>query len=198
MAVQTFVIILGAWNLMQLRSYRWAVAGSIFGIISIAFPFGLAMGIWALVLLTKKEVKAAFGQEETEVVIPPRIREFTVSTVKDVRMAYGRGKVEVQKIIRETSPDSKESQESDAVAPSKSLGTGIASFILGLVSILILSQSTSFPGKFIGFPFIFIAGVLGVTAIRNIKDYRKHLVETGFAAAGILFAFISAIRLLMN
>jgi tRNA A-37 threonylcarbamoyl transferase component Bud32 len=198
MVVQTFVIILGAWNLMQLRSYRWAVAGSIFGIISIAFPFGLAMGIWALVLLTKKEVKAAFGQEETEVVIPPRIREFTVSTVKDVRMAYGRGKVEVQKIIRETSPDSKESQESDAVAPSKSLGTGIASFILGLVSILILSQSTSFPGKFIGFPFIFIAGVLGVTAIRNIKDYRKHLVETGFAAAGILFAFISAIRLLMN
>ena len=201
MAVQTFVIILGAWNLMQLRSYRWAVAGSIFGIITIAFPFGLAMGIWALVLLTKQEVKAAFGQEETEVIIPPGIRAFTVSAVKDARMAYGRGKVEVQKIIRETSPDSQETQESrksNVAEPSKSLGTGITSFVLGLVSILILSMSTSFPGKFVGFPFILIAGVLGVTTIKNIKNHRKHLVETGFAAAGILFALISAVRLLMN
>ena len=201
MAVQTFVIILGAWNLMQLRSYRWAVAGSIFGIITIAFPFGLAMGIWALVLLTKQEVKAAFGQEETEVIIPPGIRAFTVSAVKDARMAYGRGKVEVQKIIRETSPDSQETQESrksNVAEPSKSLGIGITSFVLGLVSILILSMSTSFPGKFVGFPFILIAGVLGVTTIKNIKNHRKHLVETGFAAAGILFALISAVRLLMN
>ena len=100
------------------------------------------MGIWALVLLTKKEVKAAFGQEETEVVIPPRIREFTVSTVKDARMAYGRGKVEVQKIIRETRPDSQETQESqvsNVAGPIKSLGMGIESFALGLVSVLILS-----------------------------------------------------------
>lgn len=197
------------WNLMQLRSYRLAVAGSILGIL----PFtpgaiiGLPMGIWALVVMTKKEVKAAFGQKKTEVVIPPKIREFTVSAVKDAKVAYGRGKAEVQKIIRETSPDSKESQESqesqeskesDVTAPSKSLGMGIASFVLGLVSILILSLSTSFPGKFVGFPFIFIAGVLGVTAIKNIKNYRKHLVETGLAAAGLFFAFISAIRLLMK
>jgi tRNA A-37 threonylcarbamoyl transferase component Bud32 len=139
MAAQTFVIIFGAWNLMQLRSYRWAVAGSIFGIISIAFPFGLFMGIWALVLLTKKEVKAAFGQEDTEVVIPPRIRAFTVSTVKDARMAYGRGKVEVQKIIRETRPESHESQDSGVAGPGKRMGMGIESFALGLVSVLILS-----------------------------------------------------------
>ncbi len=201
MAVQTFVIILGAWNLMQLRSYHWAVAGSIFGIISIAFPFGLAMGIWALVLLTKKEVKAAFGQEETEVVIPPRIREFTVSTVKEARMAYGRGKAEVQKIIRETSPDSQKSQDSrksNVAGPPKSLGIGIVSFVFGLVSFIILSMNTSHPAKLVVFPFIFIAGLLGVTAIKNIKNYRKHLVETGFAAAGILFALISAIRLLMG
>jgi tRNA A-37 threonylcarbamoyl transferase component Bud32 len=201
MAAQTFVIILGAWNLMQLRSYRWAVAGSILGIITIAFPFGLAMGIWALVLLSKKEVKAAFGQEETEVVIPPKIREFTVSAVKDARMAYGRGKAEVQKIIRETSPDSQgsqESQDSDVAGPGKSLGMGIASFALGIVSTFILLLSTSFPVKFVCFPFIFIAGVLGVTAIKNIKNYRKHRVETALAVAGVLFALISAMRLLMN
>ncbi|MHC4241029.1 MAG: protein kinase domain-containing protein [Planctomycetota bacterium] len=139
MAVQTFVIILGAWNLMQLRSYRWAVAGSIFGIISIAFPFGLAMGIWALVLLTKKEVKVAFGQEETEVIIPPRIRAFTVSAVKDARMAYGRGKVEVQKIIRETRPETQKPQESDSPGPSKNLVMRITSFFLDFVNLLVLS-----------------------------------------------------------
>ena len=139
MAVQTFVIILGAWNLMQLRSYRWAVAGSIFGIISIAFPFGLAMGIWALVLLTKKEVKDAFGQEETEVVIPPRIRAFTVSAVKDARMVYGRGKVEVQKIIRETRPEPQKPQESDSSGPGKNIVMRIASFLLGFVTLLVLS-----------------------------------------------------------
>jgi len=204
MAAHALIIILGAWNLMHLKSYRWAVAGSIFGIFTPYFPLGQIAGIWALMLLRKKEVKAAFGQEEIEVVIPPRIREFTVSTVKDVRMVYGRGKVEVQKIIRETRPDSQasqekqESQKSNDAGPPKSLGMGIASFVLGLVSIFVLSLSTSSPGKFVGFPLIFIAGVLGVTAIKNIKNYRKHPVETGFAVAGIIFALISVITLLVN
>jgi len=197
----TLIVIYGAWNLMQLRSYRWAVAGSILGIISPVVIIGLPMGIWALLLLKKKEVKAAFGQEETEVVIPPRIREFTVSAVKEARVAYGRGKVEVQKIIRETSPDSQKSQDSrksNVAGPPKNLGIGIVSFVFGLVSFIILSGNTSSPAKFVGFPFIFIAGILGVTAIKNIKNHRKHLVETGFAAAGILFALISAVRLLMH
>lgn len=198
MAAHTLVIILGAWNLMQLRSYRLAVAGSILGIFTTAFIIGLPMGIWALVLLTKKEVKAAFGQEETEVAIPPKVREFTVSAVKEARVAYGRGKAEVQKIIRETSPDSQKSQESGVAGPGRNLGMGIASFVLGLVSIFILSLGTSFAAKFAyGFLCIFLAAFLGVMAIRGIKDFRKHLIETGFAAAGLLFALVSFIRLLM-
>jgi tRNA A-37 threonylcarbamoyl transferase component Bud32 len=207
MAANALVIILGAWNLMKLRSYHWAVASSIFGIFTPYFPLGQIAGIWALILLTKKEIKAAFGQEETEVVIPPRIREFTVSTVKEARMAYGRGKVEVQKIIRETRPESKGTQESQAsqdsnvAGPPKSLGMGIASFVLGLVSIIVLSLTKSSAAKFAyGFLCIFFAGFLGVMAVKTIKDiknYRKHLIEIGFAAAGILFALISAIRLLL-
>jgi len=198
MAAHAVVVILGAWNLMQLRSYRLAVAGGILGIL----PFtpgaiiGLPMGIWALVVMTKKEVKAAFGQKKTEVVIPPKIREFTVSAVKDAKVAYGRGKAEVQKIIRETSTDS---QELDTPARSKTLGMGIASFVLGLVSILLLSLNTGFAAKFAyGFLSIFFAVFLGVMAIKNIKSYREHLVDTGFAIAGILFALISAIRLLVT
>ena len=107
----------------------------------------------------------------------------------------------MQKILRETSPDSQKSQDSrksNVAGPPKSLGIGIVSFVFGLVSFIILSMNTSHPAKLVVFPFIFIAGLLGVTAIKNIKNYRKHLVETGFAAAGILFALISAIRLLMG
>jgi predicted Ser/Thr protein kinase len=139
MAAQAIVIILGAWNLMQLRSYRLALAGSILGIITPYFPIGQILGIWALVLLTKKEVKAAFGQEETEVVIPPKIRAFTVSAVKEARVAYDRGKAEVQKIIHETRPDIEESKESDVTGARKSLRMGIASFTSGFVRVLVLS-----------------------------------------------------------
>lgn len=198
MAGITFIVISGAWNLMQLRSYRLAVAGSILGIFTPAFVIGLPMGIWALVLLKKKEVKAAFGQEDTEVVIPPRIREFTVSAVKDARVAYGRGKAEVQKIIRETSPDSQKSKENN-VTGSSSLGLGIASFVLGLVSIILLSLIENFSARFAYSSLcIFFAGFLGVMAVKNIKNYKKQIVETGFAVAGILFALVSAVRLLIN
>ena len=76
---------------------------------------------------------------------------------------------------------------------------GIASFVLGLVSILLVSLDMDFTAKFAyGFLSIFIAVFLGVMAIRKIKNYRDHLVDTGFAIAGILFALISAVRLLVT
>ena len=197
MVAQTAVVIFGAWNLMQLRSYNMALAGCFLGL----FPFGpgaivsIPMGIWALIVITKKEVKAAFGQRETEVEIPPKVHEFTVSAIKDVKTVLGRGKAEVQKIIHEKNGDSK---EVDVTEPSGSLGIGIASFVLGLVSILLVSLDMDFAAKFAyGFLSIIFAVFLGVIAIRKIKNYRIHLVETGFAVAGILFASISAIRLLL-
>ena len=197
MATHTVVVIFGAWNLMQLRSYRMALAGSILGILPFApgAVVSIPMGIWALVVMTKKEVKAAFGQKETEVEIPPKVREFTISAIKDVKTVFGRGKAEVQKIIHEKQEDSQESQVTGSIG---SLGMGIASFVLGLVSILLVSLDMSFTAKFAyGFLSIFIAVFLGVMAMKKIKNYRVHLVDAGFATAGILFASISAIRLLM-
>jgi len=198
MAAHTFVLIFGAWNLMQLRSYRLALAGSILGILS--FPPGaivsIPMGIWALIVVTKKEVKAAFGQRETEVEIPPKVREFTLSAIKDVKTVFGRGKAEVQKIINEKTEGS---QESDVTESSGSTGMAIASFVMGLVSILLVCLDMGFAAKFAyGFLSISFAVFLGVMAIRKIKNYRVHLVDTGFAVAGILFASISAIRLLVT
>jgi predicted Ser/Thr protein kinase len=190
-AAHALIIIFGAWNLMQLRSYRWAVAGSILGMITPAFIIGLPMGIWAMWLLRKKEVRAVFGQQEAEFVIPPKIRNFTVSAVKDVRIVYGRGRAEVQKIIHETTPDLEKSQKIDVTGQRRSLGIAISSSALGLVSTIILSIDMSYPLKFtLSILSIVFAGFLGVMAIRNIQNYRKHLVETGFAIMGISFALI--------
>jgi hypothetical protein len=138
MAAHTYIIIFGAWNLMQLKSYRWAIAGSILGMITPGFILGLPMGIWSLWLLRKKDVKAAFGQEETDFVIPPKIRNYTVTAVKEARIVYGRSKAEMQKIMRETKPDFEESQKSNVIGPRKSLRKGIASFASGLVGTIVL------------------------------------------------------------
>ncbi|MBN1806971.1 MAG: serine/threonine protein kinase [Sedimentisphaerales bacterium] len=197
MAVQAVIIFLGAWNLMQLRSYRLAFVGSIL-VIFTPYLVSQFLGIWALWLLLKRPVRAAFGQEETEFVIPPKIRNITVTAVKDARTVYDRGKAEVQKIIRETDPDSQKPQDSGVAGQNTSLGMGIASVTLGIVSAIILSIDASYSAKFAyGSLCIFFSGFLGIVAIRTIENRRKHLIETGFAVVGILLALISIIRLLM-
>lgn len=198
MAVQAVIIFLGAWNLMQLRSYWLALAGSILGICTPYFPFSQFFGLYALSLLAKKQVRATFGQKETDFIIPPKIRNITVSAVRDARIVYGRGKAEVQKIIRETGTDSQQPQKISVAEQDSGLRMGIASFALGIVSTIILLLSTSFPAKFVGLPCILLAGFWGLMVIKNIKKYEKFRVEIAFAAAGILFALISLMRLLMN
>ena len=75
---------------------------------------------------------------------------------------------------------------------------GIASFVLGLVSILLVSLNIGFTAKFAHrFLSMSFAVLLGVMAIKRIKNHRDHLVATGFAIVGIVFASISAIRLLV-
>ncbi len=197
MVVQAVIIFLGAWNFMQLRSYWLALAGSILGICTPYFPFSQFFGIWALLLLVKKQIRAVFGQEETEFVIPPKIRNITVSAVRDARIVYGRGKAEVQKIIRETDTDSQQPQKKVVNEQNSSLKIAISSFAIGIMSIIVLSFGVNTPAQFaFGFLCIFFAGFLGVVAIRKIKNYKKHRLETGFAAAGILTALISTIQLL--
>jgi len=198
MAAYSVFVVLGAWNLMQLRSYRTALAGSILAL----FPFapgaiiGVPMGIWALVLITKEKVKAAFGQERTEVEIPPRIREFTVTTAKDMKDVFRRGRAEVEKIISEKGPAS---EQPDAAAPVKIRPMAIGSLILGFVSIVFASAGGSFAHKFV-FVFLsaFFAIFLGVMAMKRIKSYRRRLLDTALAITGIVIASVSAIALLTS
>jgi predicted Ser/Thr protein kinase len=57
-------IIGGAVQMLRLRSYGLAIAAAILALLPCgpAWPLGLPVGIWALVVLTAPEVKAAFGR----------------------------------------------------------------------------------------------------------------------------------------
>ncbi len=60
-AVPAFFILFGAYQMLRLRSYAWALAAGILAIISCSL-LGLAMGIWALIVLSQADVKEAFGK----------------------------------------------------------------------------------------------------------------------------------------
>ncbi len=194
MTAYVVLIILGAWNLMQLRSHRMAFWGSILAM----FPFsagaliGLPMGIWALILLNRDEIKNAFGQEQTDVSIPPQVRQFAVSAVDEVKDVFNREKTEFEKIRVSKSSTQ---QSSDAPAGS-GLGLPIISFVLGLLGIATASSDMNFAFSFAyGFIFVFFSIFLGITAIKKIKNYREQIAHTGFAAAGILFGSIAGLTM---
>ncbi len=190
MAAYGIFIIIGGWNLMQLRSHRAAWWGSVLAI----FPFsagaivGVPMGIWALVLLAKEEIKAAFGQEQTDVSIPPQVRQFAVSAVGQVKETFEREKAEFAKL---RTPKSSEQRYSHLSAGDNNLGISIASCILGLLGVISAGMATIFPFTFL---FIFLSIFLG---IRVLKTKGKNPpVQTGLAIVGILLGVVAAITFL--
>ena len=57
------IVIAGCFSMLQLKSYRVAMAGGIVALIPCCSPFiivGIPLGIWALVLLTQPHIKAEF------------------------------------------------------------------------------------------------------------------------------------------
>jgi serine/threonine protein kinase len=59
-AIPALLMIYGGVQMMQLRSYAWSIAAGILGIVCCSFV-GLPMGIWALIVLTKPDVREAFA-----------------------------------------------------------------------------------------------------------------------------------------
>ena len=59
-----FVVVFGAIEMAALRKYRWAVAGTLFGLFSFPVIFlavlSLPIRIWALVVLCNPDVRARF------------------------------------------------------------------------------------------------------------------------------------------
>ncbi len=196
------LVVLGGWNLMQLRSRRLALWGSVLAL----FPFsagsvvGVPMGIWALIVMRNEQVKAAFGQKRIEVAVPPKVRDFAVSAAGDVKEAFVRGKAEVEKIIARNEGGAEQSsglpRQSDASAPGKTRKLAIGSFVLGFVSILMPSFA---PGRIdwlvLVFPPAFIAIFLGVLVMRRIRPYRHHIGDAILVIVGIVTGSISILSL---
>jgi len=59
-AIPALLMIYGGIQMVQLRSYAWSIAAGILGIVSCSL-IGLPLGIWALIVLTKAEVRQAFA-----------------------------------------------------------------------------------------------------------------------------------------
>jgi predicted Ser/Thr protein kinase len=206
-------VLVGGWNLMQLRSLRWATIGSALAILPLGpgVLIGLPMGIWALILLTKQEVKAAFGQRRTDVSIPPKLRQFAVSAVDQVKAAVDREKAEFQKLRSQKHPDP---ENPEAATAGKGMTMAIASCVLGLLSILFVSLNAEFPSRLafglvstnaqfpirfaFGFASLVIAILTGILAIKSVKSYKEQLLQTALAGAGIFFGAVSAIALLAD
>ena len=200
MTVPGALVLMGGWNLMQLRSHRRALVGSIAALIPF-FPgalLGIPMGIWALVLMNKDEIKRSFGQKQTKVDLPPKVRDFAVSTVESVKEAFGSGKAEVEKILRENRDSADEPGRAGPVAgKNKTRPTAIGSFVLGLVAIVLTSARLGFASKFtLVFLSAFFAIFLGVTTLKLAKSYHDHLLDKALAITGIAAAAICGIALL--
>jgi tRNA A-37 threonylcarbamoyl transferase component Bud32 len=202
MSVPGVLVLMGGWNLMQLRSRRRALVGSITAIIPF-FPgalLGIPMGIWALVLMNKDEVKRSFGQKQTKVDLPPKVRDFAVSTVESVKEAFSSGKAEVEKVLRENR-DGADQAGRTAPAPGKkkTRPTAIGSFALGLAAIIFASAPFGFASKFtLVYLSAFFAIFLGVTTLKLIKSYHDHLLDKALAIIGIAAAAICGIVLLAH
>jgi hypothetical protein len=170
------------------------------GSILALFPFsagsvvGLPMGIWALVVMRREDVKAAFGQEQIEVAIPPKVSDFAVSAVGDMKEAYNRGRAEVERIIDRKKTGS---QQSNTHTQDKTRRMAVGSFVLGLASTFFVAVGLTSAGGFV-FVFLsaFFAVFLGVMVFKSIGSYREHWLDAGLATVGIVAAIISVITLI--
>jgi tRNA A-37 threonylcarbamoyl transferase component Bud32/TM2 domain-containing membrane protein YozV len=59
--VPGLLILFGAFQMLRLRSYAWAVAAAILSIVACSL-IGLPMGIWALIILLQPDVRETFGR----------------------------------------------------------------------------------------------------------------------------------------
>jgi predicted Ser/Thr protein kinase len=198
MAANAVIVVSGAWNLMRLRSYRLAVAGSLLAMLpfSPGAVIGLPMGIWALLVMSRKQVKAAFGQIQTDTAIGPKFRELAVTAAEDVKQALDRGKAEADRLINVKSPTL---QPLDANRPARPFRMAIISFILGPLSLLFASSHLSLAERSV-FVFLpaFFSIVLGVKVMRTVQSYREHRLAVALAIVGTLAGVISGLGLFVK
>jgi serine/threonine protein kinase len=72
-AVPALLMIYGGLQMAQLRSYAWSIAAGIMGIISCSL-LGIPLGIWALIVLNRADVRQAFANPPAT--LTPRANNF--------------------------------------------------------------------------------------------------------------------------
>ena len=58
--IPAVLILFGGWQMLQRRSYAWALAGGIVSIVACSL-IGFPVGIWAVIVLARDDVRSAFG-----------------------------------------------------------------------------------------------------------------------------------------
>jgi predicted Ser/Thr protein kinase len=198
MAANAVIVVSGAWNLMRLRFYRLAVAGSLLAMLpfSPGAVIGLPMGIWALLVMSRKRVKGAFGHIQTDTAIGPKFRELAVTAAEDVKQAFDRGKAEADRLINVKSSSL---EPLDANRPTRPFRMAFISFILGPLSLLFASSNMGFAGRSV-FVFLpaFFSIVLGIKVMRNVQSYREHRLAVALAIVGTLAGIVSGLGLFIK
>ncbi len=72
--IPALLILFGAFQMLQLRSYAWAMAAAILSIVACSLV-GLPMGIWALIVLARQDVRETFIR--ATVSPPPRTAQWS-------------------------------------------------------------------------------------------------------------------------
>jgi tRNA A-37 threonylcarbamoyl transferase component Bud32 len=186
---QTVFIILGAFNLMQLRSYRLAFTGSILAMLPYAGVIvGLPMGIWTLVIITKESIKTTFKEKPNEKIIPPKVFEAVASATDQANNAFNRGVTEVEKII---SPDKVNQVQPSGISAAR--GQAILSLVLAIISLILIGNGTR-SSLLALVPAIF-AIYLGAKTIKVCGVVKGHKFDKILAIIGIAIASISAFHI---
>ena len=69
------LILFGGYQMLQRQSYAWAVAAGIIAIVACSLV-GLPIGIWALIVLARDDVKSAFGSNVPAAPLAPKSNHF--------------------------------------------------------------------------------------------------------------------------
>ena len=72
--IPALFILFGAFQMLQLRSYAWAMAAAILSILACSLV-GLPLGIWALIVLARQDVRETFAR--ATVSPPPRTAQWS-------------------------------------------------------------------------------------------------------------------------
>ena len=64
MYLASYPIVYGAWKMRSGKSYRWTYTAAVLACVPLLSPFfyfGIPVGVWALIVLHRRDVKAAFA-----------------------------------------------------------------------------------------------------------------------------------------